>query len=128
MVRISDAEFEVMKIIWKRKQATSLEIIGDLKNCKWTQNTIRTLIKRLEAKGAIKVIDKKGKAYTYAPIIDEKEYKNEMTKDLLKRLYNNSLKEFILQYHEGVKVKPEEFEELLRYIEGREKNKEQKGW
>ena len=32
MVKISTAELEVMKVIWKKEKATSVEIIDELKN------------------------------------------------------------------------------------------------
>lgn len=123
MVRISDAEYEVMKIIWKRKETTSLEIIDDLKDYKWNFNTIRTLIKRLEAKGAIKVSGRKGKTYTYVAAIDENEYKREITRDLLKKLYNNSIEEFILDYSKGGKITTEDIKKLIDYIDERDAKK-----
>ena len=120
MVRISEAEFEVMKIIWNRKEATSIEIIEDLKNIKWNHNTIRTLIKRLEKKGAIEVVSKTGKAFTYGPLIDEKKYKLEMAKDLIKKLYHNSITEFFLDYCIGAKIDAEELEKINQTIKSKE--------
>jgi len=61
MIKISDAELEVMKVIWNRGKATSVEIIEDLteqQKTNWSYNTIRTLIKRLLVKGAIEIIKK----------------------------------------------------------------------
>lgn len=98
MSKIPDTEFEVLKIIWERGEATSTEIIKDLKDCSWNSNTIRTLINRLHTKGAIEIVRKTGKAYTYRAVIDEEKYKNEMTLDLLKKFYNNSINEFLLDY------------------------------
>lgn len=120
MIRISDAEFEVMKVIWKRKEATSLEIIEDVKDFKWNPNTVRTLIKRLEKKGAIEVVSKIGKSYKYASLVDENKYKFEMTKDLIKRLYDNSLTEFLLDYCAGTKLDPEEVRKINETIRAKE--------
>lgn len=120
MVKISDAEYEVMKVIWKRKKATSLEVIDDLQPSNWNFNTVRTLIKRLQIKGAIEVSGTKGRAYIYEAVIDKDEYRNEITKDLLKRLYNDSLEEFILQYASGVKVTADDFKEALENLEEKE--------
>lgn len=125
MVKISDAEYEVMKVIWKRKKATSLEIIDDLQPTSWNFNTVRTLIKRLQNKGAIEVSGTKGRAYIYEAIIDEDEYRNEITKDLLKKLYNNSLEEFILQYAAEVKVTIDDFKGVMEKIEEREAKKKE---
>lgn len=117
MIKISEAEFEVMKIIWQRKQATSLEIIEDLQDHNWNFNTVRTLIKRLETKGAIKIIEQKGKVYTYMATIDENEFKRKSAKDLFKKLYDNSMNEFILNYG---KVTAEDIQNKIDYIEARE--------
>lgn len=122
MVRISDAEYEVIKIIWKRKEATSLEIIEDLKSFKWSYNTIRTLIKRLQNKGAIQIANKIGKSYTYMSTIDENEYKNEMTKELLRKLYNSSFCQFISEYYDANQITEQDIRMLIKYIE--EKNEE----
>lgn len=118
MIKISEAEFEVMKVIWQRKQATSLEIIEDLQEHNWNFNTVRTLIKRLQYKGAIKIIEQKGKTYTYTATIDENEFKRESAKDLFKKLYDNSINEFILNYG---KVTAEDIQNKIDYIEKQDK-------
>ena len=99
MIKISEAEYQVMNVIWEKGEATSVEVINGLKDCKWNFNTVRTLIKRLELKGAIEVANKVGKAYTYRPLIERTEYRRQLAKDLFKKLYNNSIKEFILDYY-----------------------------
>lgn len=121
MIKISDAEYEVMEIIWKNEKITSGEIIKKLENKKWSYNTIRTLIKRLYEKGAIKIVETIGKTYTYSPVIDEKEYKIEITKDLLKKLYNNSIQEFLEAYYQSAGAQKEDFEELIKILKRRKK-------
>lgn len=117
MVKVSDAEFEVLKIIWDRGETTSSQVIEDLKDSSWNSNTIRTLIKRLYTKGAIEIVKKNGKSYTYRSTIDEEKYKNEMTLDLLKKFYHNSINEFILDYcdQEGTETS-KEMQEILKNI------------
>ena len=65
MIRISEAEFEVMKVVWEVGEVTSQEIIKRLQSDKWNANTIRTLIKRLYDKGALKVVKQEGRTYSY---------------------------------------------------------------
>ena len=60
MVRISDAELEVMKVIWEEKEITSIEIIRKLDSNKWNNNTVRTLINRLIIKKAVGISQKNG--------------------------------------------------------------------
>lgn len=46
--QISEAEFEVMKIVWKRAPISTNEITEQLLNTTdWSPKTIQTLIKRL---------------------------------------------------------------------------------
>ena len=124
MIRISEAELEVMKVIWEKKEATSLEIIEELKSFNWKFNTIRTMIKRLQNKGAIEIAKKEGKTYTYRAAIDEVKYKTEATKDLIKKLYNNSVTDFVYEYCIDNHVSPDEIKKLIIEIDEKEKLKE----
>ena len=51
--QISEAEFEVMKVVWKFAPINTNEITERLlKTTTWSAKTIQTLIKRLVTKGA----------------------------------------------------------------------------
>ncbi len=120
MVKISDAELEVMKVIWKHGQTTSVEIIDDLKNLQnvtWNFNTIRTLIKRLLVKGAIEIVKKESKTYTYKAVISEREYKADFIRNLLKKLYHGSITEFVIQYCEDENLSLEEIKLIGKEID-----------
>lgn len=96
MVKISESEYEVMKVIWEKKEATSPEIIARLSPKKWTDNTIRTFINRLIDKKAIGISCKIGRTYTYVPLIDEQKYKKFIVNKYVEQMYNGSLVDFIL--------------------------------
>lgn len=98
MVRISDAELEVMKIIWEQREVTSLEIIDKLAYCNWNNNTIRTLINRLIAKRAVGISRKEGKVYTYVPLIKEKEYKKKASRNFISQFYNGSVNDLLVNF------------------------------
>jgi len=52
--QISEAEFEVMKIVWKHAPIITNEITDCLvQTTDWSPKTIQTLIKRLVTKGAL---------------------------------------------------------------------------
>ena len=51
---ITDAELEIMQVLWKKKQCNLTTIIEELSNNEEkNKNTIKTLIHRLVQKGAI---------------------------------------------------------------------------
>ena len=52
--QISEAEFEVMKIVWKYAPINTNEITEKLlQTTNWSPKTIQTLIKRLVTKGVL---------------------------------------------------------------------------
>ena len=117
MVRISDAEFEVMKIIWEKKEVTSLEIIKRLDGHNWNNNTIRTLIGRLIAKKAVGISKREGKTYTYVPLIKENEYKVKRTKSFVRQIYDGALDEMLLNFVDSNELSKSELKVLLHQIE-----------
>ena len=62
--QISEAEYEVMKIVWKYAPISTNEITDRLvKTTSWSPKTIQTLIKRLVTKGALTMKSRAGCLY-----------------------------------------------------------------
>src|SRR5206468_1477883 len=56
--RISDAEWQVMQVVWERKAATAAEVIAALAGrTGWQHRTIRTLLARLVDKGVLAALE-----------------------------------------------------------------------
>lgn len=95
MKRISNAELEVMQVIWSKQNITSLEIIKGLQHKSWNDNTIRTLINRLIYKKAVGITKKEGKTYIYVSLINKDEYMLKSSKEFVNQLFNGSFSECI---------------------------------
>ena len=118
-ISIGDAELEIMKVIWNAKEPiTSLDIAKEVENKGWKKTTIATFLTRLTEKGAL-CAEKKGKLYYYSPLITEKEYRKSQTKNLIKSLYNGSIKDFAVALFEEQKLSDKEIEELRSIFEER---------
>lgn len=110
--KISDSEWEVMKIIWSKEEATANEIIEKLKGKQeWKNTTIKSLINRLLNKEAIG-FRKNVKEYFYYPLISEEEYIKEESKSFLKKVFNGSLNEMVLNLVKSEKLTQEDINEL----------------
>lgn len=49
---ISNAEWEIMRVVWTKEETTSSEILDILEDkTDWTASTVKTLLKRLVDKG-----------------------------------------------------------------------------
>lgn len=121
MIKISDSELEVMKVIWEHGNITSLEIIDNLqKKFDWNDSTIRTLIIRLEKKKAIEKIEKNGRVYTYSAKISESEYKLKESKRFVDMLYNGSINNMLLGFVKEKDISKEDLKSLIDLIESEE--------
>lgn len=119
-ISIGDAELEIMKVIWKANgPVTSLDIGKEVENRGWKKTTIATFLARLTEKGAISG-EKNGKLYYYTPIITEKEYRKSQTKNLIKSLYNGSVRDFAVAFFEEEKLSDDDIKELKAIFEEKE--------
>lgn len=122
MNKISDAELEVMKILWEKGTTTSPEIIKNLINKNnWEKTTIKTLLARLVKKGCVEQIKQEGQLYSYRPIISEKEYKKSENENFLAKFYQGSVKNMLLNFVEEKQISKTDLEKLLKIIEADEK-------
>lgn len=110
---ISESELEVMKVLWKIGEASSAQIIEQLKESSdWKPKTIQTLITRLVSKGFIDVDKTNRKLFIYKPAISEREYKDFASKSFLEKLYNGSINKMVLSFVKENKLSKEEIDEL----------------
>lgn len=111
--QISEAEFEVMKIIWKHAPISTNEITEKLtQTTKWSPKTIQTLIKRLVTKGALSY-EKQSRVFVYTPLIEEKEYIGHESHSFLERYYDGDITAMLSAYIEDDKLSESEIDTLL---------------
>ena len=85
-IKITDAEWEVMRGVWARGSVTSREIIEILESkMQWKAPTIKTLLGRLVEKGALNT-EQEGRKYIYSANIEEKEAVRSFTNDIFDRI------------------------------------------
>lgn len=72
--QVSEAQFEIMKVVWKHTLISTNEITEKLtKTTTWSSKTIQTLIKRLVNKQAFTYV-KQSQMFVYTPLVEENEY------------------------------------------------------
>lgn len=119
-ISIGDAELEIMKVIWNASEPiTSLVIGKEVEDKGWKKTTIATFLTRLVEKGAL-AAEKKGKLYYYTPLITEKEYRKSQIKNLIKTLYNGSVRDFAVSFFEEQSLSDKDIEELKSIFEDKE--------
>ena len=110
--QISEAEFEVMKIVWKHAPISTNEITDKLtQTTKWSPKTIQTLIKRLVTKGALSY-EKQSRMFVYMPLVDEAEYIGQESNIFLNRFYNGNITAMLSAYIDNDRLSEAEIDEL----------------
>ncbi len=110
--QISEAEYEVMKIVWKSAPINTNEITQRLlQTTSWSAKTIQTLIKRLVTKGAL-TYEKQGRVFVYTPLVDENEYISHESSSFLKRFYDGDISAMLSSYLENNDLSESEIRNL----------------
>lgn len=118
--KISDAEWEVMKVLWAIETITANEIIESLKGSKsWNPKTVRTLITRLVEKNVISY-NQEGRIYTYYPLVKEEDCVRSETQSFIKRIYGGAMKPMLVNFLKYEKLTEKDIEELKSILDQRE--------
>lgn len=94
--KITDSELEVMHTLWDAPEDALP--IADIRRALherqgWEATTVKTLVSRLCAKGAVG--QEKRNVFYYRALISEREYNDWATADLIRRLYRGSARELV---------------------------------
>jgi len=115
---LSEAEWEVMKIVWKRKSCAAQEVIDDLSGVMpWGATTIKTLLNRLLGKGALR-FKKRGKSYLYSPAWTEQQCRTREASSFLDRVFDGALSPMLAHFVRSRRLSRKELQELERILRG----------
>ncbi|CBK84046.1 Predicted transcriptional regulator [Coprococcus sp. ART55/1] len=110
--QISEAEYEVMKVIWKYAPISTNDITDKLlQTTSWNPRTIQTLIKRLSDKSAISY-EKKGRMFVYSPVISQEEYRKHESSSFLKKFFNGHISDMVSAFVDSDELSADDIKEL----------------
>jgi BlaI family transcriptional regulator, penicillinase repressor len=116
-LNISDAEWEVMQIVWERAPVPASDIVERLERKKqWHARTTRTLIDRLVRKRALRT-ELEGKRFLFWPKIGKEECVQKESHSFLERVFGDEPGAMLIHLVKQAKFKPEEIQELQRILE-----------
>jgi BlaI family penicillinase repressor len=120
--RITETEWEVMRVIWAHSPLAAQDIIDTLSaRDHWHPKTVRTLLGRLVKRRALG-FQREGRAYLYRPLVAEKDCIAAASESFLDRIFGGSLKPMLAHFVESRRLTADEIAELKRLL----KNKEDK--
>lgn len=114
--QISEAEFEVMKVIWKYAPISTNEVTEKLtQTTDWSPKTIQTMLKRLVTKKAL-TYEKQSRVFVYTPLVPETEYIRQESNSFLNKYYNRNIVSMLTSYLEDDKLSKTELDTLRHLL------------
>jgi BlaI family penicillinase repressor len=119
--RISETEWEVMRVVWAKAPCSAGEVIAALVSVdsSWHPKTIKTFLNRLVGKKALG-FQKEGRAYLYRPLVAEDECVSAASETFLERVFGGALKPMLAHFVERRKLSAEEIRELKKLLKQNE--------
>ena len=116
MIEISNAELSVMQVLWQRQPLSANDVVAELGNDKdWHEKTVKTLLNRLVAKGALG-FDKEGRAYLYYPLIAQQDYQLEQSRTFVERLFAGRVAPLVAGFASQKKLNADDVQQLKNLI------------
>lgn len=96
-MQISNAEWQVMKILWMKGGLTSTDLIEVLEErFAWSKSTVKTLLTRLVEKGCL-TREKVGKSFVYTALLSQDESTQLVVEDVGNKVCSRKIKQVIAE-------------------------------
>tara|TARA_B100002049_G_C16018992_1_gene349374 strand:- start:47 stop:439 length:393 start_codon:yes stop_codon:yes gene_type:complete len=119
---ISNAEFDVLDVLWDDYPATSSEIVSRLNTRKdWHEKTVKTLLGRLVKKQVLG-FEKQQRQYLYRPLIAREEYTRKEASTFVSRLFKGKVAPMVAGFANQNELSKQDVDELKALIKQWEEN------
>ena len=120
-LRLGDLQLRIMRIVWKRGEATVAEVMDELgRASRLAYTTVATMLRKMEARGLVRH-RVEGRTFIYEPLVGEAQVSRKMTDHLLERLFQGSLSGMVSHLLSTHEVSADELDELERLIAERKR-------
>ena len=123
--RISDAEWEVMQIVWDSSPIGAAEIVEKLSpETDWNHRTIRTMLNRLVSKGALSYREV-GNRYLYRPKVKREQYVKAQSRSFLEKMFSGDAASMLVHFVESEALSTDDLARLREVLDEHVEQKEE---
>ncbi len=115
--RPTDAELEILKVLWRRGPSTVREVFETLGENKVTGYTTVLKTMQIMAEKGLVVRDESERAHRYEPAAPEDETQRRLVGDLLRKAFDGSAKKLVMQALSTERATAGELEEIRRMLD-----------
>ena len=119
-VSISDAEWQVMNVVWNGQPLTAQEVIAGLANqAEWAPPTVKTMLHRLVKKRVL-TYEAQGNRYVYRSKVRRSDCVKLASRSFLQRVFDGEAGPLLAHFLRGAKLSPDEIAKLRQIRDDQE--------
>jgi len=114
--RPTDAELAILNVLWQRGASTVRDVFGALSKTKPIgYTTVLKFMQIMADKGLVRR-DEEQRAHVYTAMVPQAETQRQMVRDLLRRAFDDSAAQLVMQALASKQTSPEELAEIRRLL------------
>ena len=121
--RISEAEWDILSVLWRKSPLTATEVFAGLPSRAWKLNTVRTFLTRLEKKGAVRTELRPDAARQYLPAVSRQACVRQESDSFLARVFEGGAAALLLHFARSKRLNAAELAELEGILAQKRKEK-----
>lgn len=120
--RISEAEWEVLGVLWRKSPLSAGQVFTELGERSWKPNTVRTFLARLEKKGVI-ASKESAEGKVFSPKIARAACVRDASQSFLDRVFEGATGSLLLHFVKSKRLTKSELAELEAILAQKRKGK-----
>ncbi len=114
---ITDAEWEVMNVLWESPPSTAIEVVDALRDrTNWHPKTVKTLLGRLVRKGVVQY-NEEGNRYVYFAAIPRQRYVREESASFIERVFGGETTPALMHFVRNTRLTKDEIDDLRKLLD-----------
>lgn len=123
-MKLTDSEWQLMNALWKKYPSTARELTELLpQDVNWAYTTIKTMLTRLEAKGAVSE-RKRANTSVYTPLISQQKARRNAVGSLLNKAFDGAMEPMLHFLVKDRKLSEKDRKALIEILQEEDKKKE----
>ncbi len=114
-IQISDAEWEIMKVLWQAPGLTANEVAARLDAKQWHLKTVRTLLDRLLKKEVVEATSV-DRLYRYTPLVSREECVSQASNSFLAKVFDGAFTPMVAHFVKNSPLSKKDRAELERIL------------
>jgi predicted transcriptional regulator len=115
--RPTDSELEILRVLWRRGASTVRDVYDAVNKTKPVgYTTVLKLMQIMADKGLVKR-DEERRAHVYSARVPQEQTQRQMVRDLLRRAFDDSASQLVMQALASKKASPEELAQIRQLLD-----------